>query len=79
VRLQVVARLGLSLDVASDGRGQAVALLMDLEFAPSARYEPPLVALPAIFDRVLAEHGSYVIEPLGQGQRHAVRFVSRAR
>jgi len=79
VRLQVVARLGLSLDVASDGRGQAVALLMDLEFAPNARYEPPLVALPAIFDRVLAEHGSYVIEPLGQGQRHAVRFVSRAR
>jgi hypothetical protein len=52
---------------------------MDMEFSPQARVEPPMLVLPAIFDRVLAEHGSYELEPLGQGQRHAVRFTSRPR
>ena len=79
VRLQVVARFALSLDVAPEGPGQRVSLLMDMEFSPHARSEPPMLAVPAIFDRVLAEHGSYALEPLVQGQRHAVHFTSRAR
>ena len=79
VRLQVVARFALSLDVAPEGPGQRVSLLMDMEFSPHARNEPPMLAVPAIFDRVLAEHGSYALEPLVQGQRHAVHFTSRAR
>lgn len=79
VRLQVVARFGLSLDVSPEGSAKKVGLQMDLEFSPHARSEPPMQALPAIFDRVLAEHGSYALEPLVQGQRHVVRFTSRAR
>ena len=79
VRLQVVARFALSLGVAPEAAGQNVEMRMDMEFSPQARVEPPLLALPAIFDRVLAEHGSYEIQPLEKGQRHAVRFTSRAR
>ncbi|MCX7032572.1 MAG: MASE1 domain-containing protein [Arenimonas sp.] len=79
VRLQVVARFGLALRVVPEGTGQEVELLMDMEFSAHARHEPPMLALPAIFDRVLAEHGSYALEPLVQGQRHAVRFTSRSR
>lgn len=79
VRLPGVARFELSLEVAPHAAGQEVGLRMDLVFAPNANSEPPMAALPAIFDRVLAEHGSYVLEPLPHGQRHAVRFTSRAR
>ena len=59
--------------------GQRVGLRMDMEFSPQARIEPPIVALPAIFDRVLAVHGSYELDPLEHGQRHAVYFTSRPR
>ena len=79
VRLQVVARFVLALDVAPEGPGQRVGLRMDMEFSPQARIEPPIVALPAIFDRVLAVHGSYELDPLEHGQRHAVYFTSRPR
>lgn len=79
VRLQVVARFAMTLEVAPEADGHGVDLRMDMEFSPQARVEPPLVALPAIFDRVLAEHGSYSLEPLERGQRHAVRFTSLAR
>ena len=76
VRVQGMARFALALDVAPAGPGQQVDLRMDLEFADHFHTLPPMLALPAIFDRVLAEHGSYVLEPLVHGQRHAVRFVS---
>ena len=79
VRLPGVARFTLALDVAPGQAGQNVELLMDLEYADHTRSEPPMLALPAIFDRVLAQHGSYVIAPLVHGQRHAVRFASRGR
>jgi two-component system sensor histidine kinase UhpB len=70
-----VRRFGLDLEVsAREDGGQAVALCLDFEFSPYARALPALQPLPAIFDRVLAEHGSYQLEPLVHGQRHVVRF-----
>ena len=53
---------------------------MALTVAAAAAASPAIaMAVPAIFDRVLAEHGHYALEPLVQGQRHAVHFTSRAR
>jgi len=75
VRLEVVRRFEFGLDVApGKSGGHLVTLLIDLEFSAYAQHLPPLQALPAIFDRVLAEHGSYLLEPLVHGQRHAVHF-----
>jgi two-component system sensor histidine kinase UhpB len=75
VRLETVRRFALDLDVAPGKEaGHRVALLIDLEFSNFAHHLPPMHALPAIFDRVLAEHGSYVLEPLVHGQRHAIHF-----
>jgi two-component system sensor histidine kinase UhpB len=79
VRMQVVARFALLLAARPAGTGQDIELLMDLEFSPHARHEPPMVALPAIFDRVLAGHGRYRLEPLVQGHRHAVNLSTRER
>ena len=75
VRLETVRRFELRLDVVpGQSSGHRVALLIDLEFSTYAQHLPPMQAVPAIFDRVLAEHGSYVLEPLVHGQRHAVHF-----
>jgi two-component system sensor histidine kinase UhpB len=75
VRLETVRRFALDLDVApGSASGHRVALLIDLEFSAFAHHLPPMQALPAIFDRVLAEHGSYALEPLVHGQRHAIHF-----
>ena len=75
VRLDMVHRFALDLEVTlREGGGQAVALCLDFEFSPHARALPALQPLPAIFDRVLAEHGSYQLEPLVHGQRHRVNF-----
>jgi two-component system sensor histidine kinase UhpB len=75
VRLDIVSRFALGLEVTAGEAGdQAVALCLDIEFSPHARALPALQPLPAIFDRVLAEHGSYQLEPLVHGQRHVVRF-----
>ena len=76
VRLHGVARFAMSLQVQPASAGQAVTLGMDMEFAAGLRTDAPLAALPAIFDRVLAEHGDYRVEPLANGQRHVVQFVS---
>ncbi|HEU0153526.1 MAG TPA: MASE1 domain-containing protein [Arenimonas sp.] len=75
VRLESVRRFAVDLAVsARDSGGQEVALCLDIEFSPYARAVPALQPLPAIFDRVLAEHGSYQLEPIVHGQRHLVRF-----
>jgi len=79
VRLQGVVRFALALEVMPDGPGQNVRIWMDIEFTDHAHNPPPMLALSAIFDRVLAVHGRYVLEPLVQGQRHRVHFSSRGR
>ena len=55
---------------------QAVVLCLDIEFSPYARALPALQPLAAIFDRVLAEHGRYELEPLVHGQRHRIHFTA---
>lgn len=77
VRLEIVRRFTLGLEVAlREGGVQAVTLCLDFEFSPSAAAPPALQPLAAIFDRVLAEKGSYQFEPLGHGQRHRVQFMA---
>ena len=77
VRLETVRRFGLQLHVGETGpEGRPVDLRIDLEFSPYAQHLPPLQPLPAIRDRVLAEHGRYTLEPLVHGQRHVVHFFS---
>ena len=75
VRLETVRRFGLQLQVGEAGDARRrVDLRVDIDYSPYAEHLPPLQPLPAIFDRVLAEHGSYELEPLVHGQRHVVRF-----
>jgi glucose-6-phosphate-specific signal transduction histidine kinase len=72
VRLEMVRQVGLQLELA----GQRLRVAVDIEYSPYTRDLPPLQALAAIRDRVLAEHGSYVVEPLVHGQRHCVEFTT---
>ncbi len=75
VRLETVRRFALQLQVAPrPGLGHAVSLQMDIEFSPYSQQLPPLLPLPAISDRVLAERGRYWQAPLEHGQRHAIEF-----
>ena len=75
VRLETVRRFGLQLHVGEAGAGgPPVDLRIELEFSPYAPHLPPLLPLPAVRDRVLAEHGRYAVEPVVHGQRHVVRF-----
>ncbi|MBW8312080.1 MAG: hypothetical protein K0M64_08615, partial [Rhizobium sp.] len=79
VRLEMVRRFALRLSVSpSEGAGHDVALGLDLEFSPYAQHVPPPQPVPGISDRVLAEHGSYDIEPIVHGHRHEVRFRAGA-
>jgi hypothetical protein len=79
-RLEVERRFVLELHVApGEATVHRIELLIDFEFSTYAQHLPPLQALPAIFDRVLAEHGSYLLEPLVHGQRHAVHFDTGGR
>jgi two-component system sensor histidine kinase UhpB len=76
VRLESVRRLVMQVRLlAPDGAPARIALDIDLEFSPYADPMPAAQPLPAIRDRVLAEHGRYVVEPLAHGQRHSVAFV----
>lgn len=72
VRLETVRQFGLDVAV----EGGRVLLALDIEYSPYASELPPPALLPAIRDRVLAEHGRYVVEPLVQGQRHRVEFAT---
>lgn len=73
--LDSVRRFELRLQLlADDGPPPRIALELDLELSPYAETLPPANPLPAIRDRVLAEHGQYVVEPLVHGQRHRVTF-----
>jgi len=79
VRLEMVRRFGLVLQVAhGEAGGHDVELAMELEYSPFAPNVPPPQAVPAISDRVLAEHGRYVLEPIGHGHRHRVSFHAGA-
>jgi two-component system, NarL family, sensor histidine kinase UhpB len=79
VRLPWVRLFRLRLEVSPrPGVGHAVEQVMDIEFGERVSPLPSLVALPAIFDRVLAERGQYRQEPLDQGHRHAVAFQTDA-
>lgn len=75
VRLEMVRRLGLVLrvDPLADG-GHDVSLDLELEYSPFAPNVPPPQAVPAISDRVLAEHGEYRQAPIVHGHRHSVHF-----
>nr|MBP6597443.1 hypothetical protein [Arenimonas sp.] len=75
VWMDIVRRFALQLAVAPrPGLGHTVSLQMDIEFSPYAQPLPPLQPLPAIFDRVLAEGGRYLQQPLPHGQRHVIEF-----
>lgn len=75
VHLESVRRFELRLRLLADDEDRTrVALDLDLELSPYADTLPPPSPLPAIRDRVLAEHGHYVVEPLVHGQRHSVSF-----
>jgi len=79
VRLEMVRRFVLSLSVQRGQAGQAVELVMDLEFSPYAQHLPPLEQVPGIKDRVMAVQGNYLLEPQVHAHRHQVRFVANAR
>ncbi len=75
VEMETVRRFGLRLRLlAPMQQPRMVALDLDLEFSPYAESLPPAVPLASIQDRVLAEHGQYVVEPMVHGQRHTIAF-----
>jgi glucose-6-phosphate-specific signal transduction histidine kinase len=74
VRLESVRRFGLNLQVLAQGDAPVVRLELDIDYSQYTHPLPPLLPLAAIHDRVLAEHGRYVLEPLEHGQRHCVVF-----
>ena len=73
VRLEQVRRVALRLRV--PGPPARVELDIEMEFASFAEHLPPPQPLSAIRDRVLAERGRYVVEPLVQGLRHRIGFA----
>ena len=75
VRLEAVRLFSLRLALPPAGDAAVeVALDIAFEFSPYFVPLPPAVPLPAIRDRVLAEHGQYLVEPLEHGQRHRIAF-----
>ncbi|MDY0022681.1 MASE1 domain-containing protein [Arenimonas caeni] len=76
VRLDVVRRLVLALEVGPGEGGHRVALTLDLEFSPYAQHLPALEPVPGIKDRVMAVQGEYFLEPQVHAHRHLVRFVA---
>lgn len=74
VRLDTVRHFRMNLQVLAQDNAPLVRLELDIEFSPFAQPLPELLPLAAIHDRVLAEHGRYVLDPLAHGQRHCVVF-----
>jgi two-component system sensor histidine kinase UhpB len=63
------------LDVLAGADGhREVQLQVDMEASPFGEFALPAEPLPAITDRVVAQRGSYWVEPLDPGVRHHVRF-----
>ncbi|ODS62564.1 MULTISPECIES: MASE1 domain-containing protein [unclassified Arenimonas] len=79
VRLEMVRRFVLVLSVQRGQAGQAVELVVDLEFSPYAQHLPPLEQVPGIKDRVMAVQGDYLLEPQVHAHRHQVRFLASGR
>ena len=74
-RSQSVRRVLVRLEVAPGaGEGRAVLLQVDIEASPAGDVPFESQPLPAITDRVVAQQGSYWLEPLSPGVRHRVRF-----
>ena len=73
-RSQTVRRVLVRLEVAPAGEGRAVQLQVDIEASPSGGVPFESQPLPAITDRVVAQQGSYWLEPLSPGVRHRVCF-----
>ena len=75
VRLETVRQFALRLALlAPDDAPVQVALEIDFAFSPYFDPLPAAVPLAAIRDRVLAEHGQYIVEALPLGQRHRIAF-----
>ena len=79
VRLEMVRRFVLSLEVRPGEGGHLVAMTMDLEFSPYAHHLPALEPVPGIKDRVMAVQGEYLLEPQVHAHRHSVRFLAASR
>jgi two-component system sensor histidine kinase UhpB len=70
VRIEVLPATAGRIEVQMQVDIEATPLL-----APALEPHP----LPAITDRVIAQQGSYWVEPLAQGVRHRIRFEDLAR
>jgi two-component system sensor histidine kinase UhpB len=79
-RSESIRRLGVRVDVlpAEDGRIE-VQIQLDIEATPFLDFPIDPHPLAAITDRVLAQQGSYWVEPLSPGVRHQVRFEQASR
>ena len=75
VRLETVRRFTLRLALQSPADAPAqVALDIEFGFSPYVAALPPAAPLAVIRDRVLAEHGQYLVEATATGQRHRIAF-----
>jgi two-component system sensor histidine kinase UhpB len=78
-RSQAIRRLFLRVDVGPGADGQ-LEVAMQIDFEATAFQDFPFepYPLPAITDRVVAQQGSYWVEPLSPGVRHRIRFEEDA-
>jgi two-component system sensor histidine kinase UhpB len=75
-RSAAVRRVLVQLEVVTgEDELRVVQLQVDIEGQPSAEVPIATEPLPAITDRVVAQQGSYWLEPLSPGVRHKVRFA----
>ena len=75
-RNTAVRRVLVRLQVTTgEDRLQVVELQVDIEALPFGDVHVATEPLPAITDRVVAQQGSYWLEPLSPGVRHKVRFT----
>ena len=74
-RMESVPRVAIRIDVApGEGHRLLVEVLIEIQASPFSEFPVEPNPLPGISDRVLAQGGSYVVEPLAPGVRHHIHF-----
>ena len=74
-RMESVPRVSIKIEVMpGDLHRLNVEVLIEIQASPFSEFPVEPNPLPGISDRVLAQGGTYVVEPLAPGVRHHIRF-----
>lgn len=74
-RMESVPRVSIKIEVMpGDLHRLNVEVIIEIQASPFSEFPVEPNPLPGISDRVLAQGGTYVVEPLAPGVRHHIRF-----